>query len=791
MKHAGFAFAAACVLSGGSALLLAQANRPNLVFVLTDDQGEESIEGDFWSNPLQNEAPSSYRFYTNNFKNYARQGVSFTNVRVNPNCSPTRASLMTGRSALRTGVNGVVGWTGTSTPTGTDAYKLMLQNHERTIAEVLRELDENGYWTVLIDKWHCGFGVDQMPEAQGFDYFEWWRDWYPLDDPDQVGDEHIVRMKNFALDGVASRPDPNQPWALFFHSIMPHRLDRDSGGSLWWELDPSLTPSTASFGDAEQDRYIQAVEAIDTAVHQMLRDLGVVDASGNYRDESDTVVFFVSDNGTDPCVSWYNRDNLDPCSPNNNHAKNSLFDGGIRVPAFVFGEGIPEPWKGTEDDRLITAADFFETICDIVEASPAERGNPLGDFPRDSVSFADSIGWASPGSIEPREYTLSSIGNVRNNAQVWQVALTDGEYKLICRSGGPGLTPMYPAPNCTNPTYCVADEFYDLKADPEERFNLLDRFTGQMTQKQTTRYFEMRDAIVDYWPSAVAEALDPADLPWYSIESENAPWALVMYVDYGQPASAAYDEFYNIEIDPERSNNLLTSPLAPDAQTAYDAMRIELLESFEMGFESPDVRVVDIPASRFLVLDNDPEVPIALTVGHKVANGVSTSEFRGYIRFDSLVTSLPEGFGIEDVVDAQIIIGFKEDSTAANETDTGVVRIHPVTTNWDAPRYRNLWNGFNTSVDLGAFDPPPHIIWETTESDPVLGRVRTLPLPPQTPISFGHRTDLLNLVRDWFYGVTPNNGVAVIVDGLPGLPGDQRVHFLRYAGLRLTLDRRD
>ncbi len=112
-------------------------NRPNLIFILTDDQGVESIEGPYWSNEMGCETPT--------LRELAKQGVSFTNCRVNPNCSPTRAALMTGRNACDTGVNGVLGRFHPSyedpciaPPLEGEGAKvtnrLGLQTHEKTIA---------------------------------------------------------------------------------------------------------------------------------------------------------------------------------------------------------------------------------------------------------------------------------------------------------------------------------------------------------------------------------------------------------------------------------------------------------------------------------------------------------------------------------------------------------------------------------------------------------------------------------------------------------------------------------
>lgn len=201
----GMTLAALAVNCSLAASALGQ-NRPNLIFILTDDQGIDAIE---WPPAT---APSAIK--TPVLNAMAAQGVSFTSCRHNPNCSPTRACLMTGRSAMDTGVVGVLGrYNPMDDPgnpcestalDGTPAQvtnRLGLQLQERTIAEVLQDM---GYYTILIDKWHLGYNEDgeqrgQRPGggAQGFDVFEDWMDdicdGYGSQDPYYYADLHMLR----------------------------------------------------------------------------------------------------------------------------------------------------------------------------------------------------------------------------------------------------------------------------------------------------------------------------------------------------------------------------------------------------------------------------------------------------------------------------------------------------------------------------------------------------------------------------------------------------------------------
>ena len=777
---------------------------PNLIFILTDDQGVESIEGPYWSNEMG--------CFTPTLSALAAQGVSFTNCRVNPNCSPTRACLMTGRLACETGVNGVLGryvgddpCTGDPLPydQGRITNRLGLQHQEKTLAEVLHE---KGYYTILIDKWHLGYNESQedlglLPLQQGFDeYFDWMKLISPeavpricLDEPLEVGDEHMVLMEQLALEAVARRGQ-DQKYALFYHTVTPHRRQKDGdnrfydNGYHWWRVDEDLCPqSWIEFDETYEPnvapdeggnviRFIQNVEAIDTVLQDLLIDLGVIadDANRTYNTGSDTIVFFTSDNGTDDAVSSYGAD----------HAKNSTYEGGIKVPLFVMGEGITGgELQNTEDTRLVSHVDFYDTICDIVEATEAERNNDddYGRFPRRGVTFADGIGWGDPPS-DPREFSISSYGNrvFDNNTQewidIWRVIMVGERYKLVCNSGGAEFDDM------------SADEFYDLEADPQE--------TAEPTVEQVTTYLDMRDRLVDFWPTAVADAhfANPAHFTVTSYISYGPmlTYALVAHIinDAGE-FTYDYPQFYDEHNDPEHYNDLLLGEMFPFETGAFNALDEAMGEMVENGQAGPDVRVVDVPCDSYLIMTSESNVVTAnLTIGHENVEAFDELEYRAKLTFDVTGAGLP-GFEWSDLRSAQIVINLDHDSVewhdedyADNDTDTGVITIHQMTASTN-----NLFSDiYFSAAELGLYDPPPHII-----PDPPSG-IRGVPMPSGVPVSFGHNDALLSLVQGWRAQTTPNYGVLVKAERLGGfepLPGDQHIHFLKEAFLRLTFDRQE
>jgi arylsulfatase len=120
-----------------------QGERPNVILVITDDQGYGDLG--ITGNP---------HVKTPTLDAFAKESVRFANFYVSPVCAPTRASLMTGRYSLRTGIR--------------DTYNggAIMASNEVTIAEMLKQAD---YQTGIFGKWHLGDNYPSRPQDQGFD----------------------------------------------------------------------------------------------------------------------------------------------------------------------------------------------------------------------------------------------------------------------------------------------------------------------------------------------------------------------------------------------------------------------------------------------------------------------------------------------------------------------------------------------------------------------------------------------------------------------------------------------
>ncbi len=637
---------------------------PNIIMILTDDQGVDAIEGPsvgsfkVWPNTLRVRTPV--------LRSLAEQGTVFRYARANSICSPTRAGLLTGRHAIRTGVTGIA----TKEISHPDRDLLTLQGHETTIGEVLQGA---GYHTIHADKWHVGWADEQGALAQGFDESFARLDYIEKDLPNIVGDEHHSLMVDMSVDAYLGAG--NGPKALLFWTYVPHkRWEKDDAGFNWWEVDRDLLPSYEEerYYEGEQTqrrRYRALIESLDTEIGRMLFELGVIDKRGFYRPQSDTVVFFMSDNGTPREVA-----------PVFNHAKRSLFEGGTRVPLFVFGAGVE---SGQLVSNPISHVDVYDTIADVAGVALTERG----DLPRDSMSFADELGYGKRQTN--REYSLSSQGHT--DPLLHRVALTDGEYKLMAPAGWPGFAPQ------------GSYAFYDLKEDGGEMDDLMVNVKG-MTRKQSLALLRLLDELPKYWGSSVSQPLpNHVDIPFSDIM----------------------------------------------AITSGDKI-------FRKG-----------------------KLPVGFTDGG--------TESRIFIRFDAdqLDDLLPAGRGIGDIVGAEVIGVFAEDSPEEGETGTDLLRIHPMFLDWfsQTRSFGELANGF-VRMQIGSFDVAPHVIPKPgAEGKEFIG----VPMVAGCPMSFGNSSQLASLVKLWYQYPTTNLGMVLRTKEWPEMAGDQRVFLQSRAVLRLTL----
>lgn len=279
----------------------AAAARPNVLFILTDDQGwgDLSLHGNRFV-----ETPSLDRL--------ARSGAQFERFFVSPLCAPTRASLLTGRYHLRTGTVSVTqGWE-------------RMRSAELTLAEVFRQ---NGYATGCFGKWHNGEQAPEDPNSQGFDEFlgfcaGHWNNYF---DTDLQHNDRMVPTKGFITDVLTDAAlnfisqHKAQPFFCYVPFNAPHSPHQVA--------DRYFDKYKAKGLDDEQASIYGMVENVDDNVARLLARLDQLDLAQN------TIVVFATDNG--PNGHRYNGDMKG--------IKGSVDEGGVRVPLFVRWPGKIRP----------------------------------------------------------------------------------------------------------------------------------------------------------------------------------------------------------------------------------------------------------------------------------------------------------------------------------------------------------------------------------------------------------------------------------------------------------------
>lgn len=387
------------------------AQSPNIVLLLSDDQGwtGTSVQMD---ERIENSLSDLYR--TPNLERLAAEGMRFSNgYSPAPNCSPTRMSIQTGKTAVRLGATdiidvvpndeGVAGIPGfyrnfyVNKPLNVPLPIANIPEDEITIAEFLKSRNPN-YIAGHFGKWHMG---GNSPEAHGYD-------------------EHDGLTTN--TPGAQGLPDPKRTIEITERAL----TFLDSYGDRPFFMQVSYyavhTPVRAMPEDVERYKTYQSATHLNTAYGAMTEDLDEsVGAILNKLDElglaDNTYVIYTSDNGGE--VDNPVTNNIPLAS-----GKTHVWEGGIRVPLVFRGPGIA---ANTHSHVPVIGYDFLPTIADWLGA-PEALPEDL-----DGGSLAEILSGDGTGTVERgTDELIWYYGAYRNMKHVGpQTAIRDGRYKYI------------------------------------------------------------------------------------------------------------------------------------------------------------------------------------------------------------------------------------------------------------------------------------------------------------------------------------------------------------------------
>jgi len=475
-----FFIALSTLLSTCKSKKVAKENKPNIIFFLVDDLGWTDLS-----------CYGSSFHETPHIDQLAKEGMRFTNAYAScPVCSPTRASILTGKHPARLNITD---WIPGSDPKnrpllGTkDQHELPLG--ENTMAEALKEV---GYQTGFFGKWHLG-EQGYYPENQGFDinkgghsagqpasYFYPYKNerqkWdVPSLENGQPGEYLTDRLTQEASQFMTDKKD--QPFFLYlaYYSVhTPIQSKPELEEKYQEKRKQTFGNSTTTFiaerdnrSRKEQDNpaYAGMVQSVDESVGNILTHLKQLGLSEN------TLIIFTSDNGG---LSTLPNKRTAPASVLPLRAgKGWLYEGGIRVPAIL--KWPNHITAGGVSEMPITSTDYYPTILEATSNSSSEANS------KDGQSLLSSL----QQSPHPARNLYWHFPHYHGSGNKPSAAIRSNNYKLIEWMEDGQI------------------ELYDLKKDVAEQANL----ATQLPDKTKELYAELKQ-----WQKDIG-ALFPVENP--------------------------------------------------------------------------------------------------------------------------------------------------------------------------------------------------------------------------------------------------------------------------------------
>jgi arylsulfatase A-like enzyme len=420
-----FILTLALLTFGVCARAYAQSDKPNILIILTDDQGR----GDY-------SAFGTKDIRTPNIDRLFSEGMGFDNFYANSCvCSPSRAALMTGCYPDRVGVPGVIR---EEEPNDSWGY---LAKGAVLLPALLKPA---GYHTALVGKWHLGLSSPNLPNERGFDEFDgflgdmmddYWshlrhnqnfmrHNADPVSPQGHATDVFTDWACRYLRDRAEKRQAGDaQPFFLYLAYNAPH--DPVQPKPDWLDKVRQREPQMPE----KRQKLVALIEHLDWGIGQVLDTL---DQTGLAKD---TLVFYSSDNGG----VLANGANNGPWRADKGH----MYEGGLRVPFAVRWPGHIQP--GSHTERVALTMDVFATALDAAGVKP-----PAGI---DATTLLPTLRGEDQPETRKDFYFVRREGGPAYAGKTIE-ALRQGDWKLLQD------TPFTPL------------ELYNLKDDPKEASNL-------------------------------------------------------------------------------------------------------------------------------------------------------------------------------------------------------------------------------------------------------------------------------------------------------------------------------
>ena len=467
------------------------ATKPNILMIVIDDLG--------WND-------TSYKgsdIQTPTIDKFANEGIRLQQYYVQRVCSPTRAAIMGGRYPYHMGLAHTV---------ITNGHPLGLPLNQTTIAN---ELKKGGYATHCVGKWDLGMFMWQYtPTYRGFNsfygYYNADEDYFTHSVAAQIGvlEDNINDEKLALFEGIDFRNDTepvtnkNGTYStyLFTEAIMEKIEQHDSDKGPFFMY--AAYQSVHSPLEAPQ-KYIDECSSIPYKDRQifcgMLRaaDEGIANITQLLQEKNlldDTIIIFTSDNGGQTrhgSSNWPLRGN-----------KATVFEGGVRGTAFVWGSKLPK--LNYDNNQLIHATDWLPTIVEGIAGLELDKVK----WRLDGYNVWSTI---TMDSESPRKEILINL-DPPHQKFIGQAAIRSGDWKLVTGMPNCSLHKEYDGDPCPDgwihengtiepPPYTPSPTWlFNITDDPNERNNVADLYPDKV--------LELKERI-EYYNSTHIRQLDP------------------------------------------------------------------------------------------------------------------------------------------------------------------------------------------------------------------------------------------------------------------------------------------
>ena len=391
----------------------------NVLLLIVDDWGIDR-------SPLDNQDPNAVLPKMPTLQSLAQSGVRFTKAYAQPLCSPTRATILTGRHPFRHGVGSPV------------KASNALKEEELTLPDILTEQNSR-YAHASFGKWHLGGGNSgpsttggwrQFKGIQGggVSNFSLWNKLEIVNGTVSTIEEYDTYTTTDQVNDAVAWIDAQgiKPWFCWMGFNAAHSPFHTPPADLAPEGGYSSNSGNAS------ENYINMLEALDTEIKRLLESV----------DLERTNVILIGDNGTPSRIAQ---------SPfNNEHSKGTIYEGGSHVPLVISGPSVMGT-NGSTSDRFVHCVDLFSTILELCGIDPIASTSSVDKI--DSRSLCPIL----KGAEDPTEriVVVEKFGESEGDGRAL-ISETHPDYKLIVFGDPKSIedTPRF--------------EFFNITDDPNE-----------------------------------------------------------------------------------------------------------------------------------------------------------------------------------------------------------------------------------------------------------------------------------------------------------------------------------